>query len=236
LLLLRVKLISRSFADYEEWEKAEISRAEAERQAQTPGTAISKEAPADSDPSQMWIAYPHARREMVRELAFLAAPTLLAYAGWMLFRQIWPPPVLDLPAGMVGFVLNPHWVPLWAQALGGVLLGYLVGGGLVWAVRIAGSAAFGKEAMGMGDVHLLAAVGACLGWIDAVLTFFAAAFVGVAWAAVGAIGGGRVRRAMPYGPFLAIATLLVLVLKPLIEKGLNGLVGVPPGAVPINIP
>ena len=51
-------------------------------------------------------------------------------------------------------------------------LTYLVGGGVVWLVRIAGSLAFGKEAMGLGDVHLMAGVGACLGWIDPTLAVF----------------------------------------------------------------
>jgi leader peptidase (prepilin peptidase)/N-methyltransferase len=123
--------------------------------------------------------------------------------------------------------------PLWLSVLGGVLLGYLVGGGVVWGTRIAGSLGFGKEAMGLGDVHLMAAVGACLGWIDAVLAFFLAAFVGVAWAVLGVVAGGKVKRSMPYGPFLAVATLLVLFCKPLIERGLTRLLH---AEVPINLP
>jgi leader peptidase (prepilin peptidase)/N-methyltransferase len=105
--------------------------------------------------------------------------------------------------------------------LSGVLLGYLIGGGLVWAVRILGSIGFGREAMGLGDVHLMAAVGACIGWIDSTLAFFGAAFVGLAWAILSGISGGKLRRMMPYGPFLAVSTVLVLLGKPLIEQGLS---------------
>jgi leader peptidase (prepilin peptidase)/N-methyltransferase len=126
--------------------------------------------------------------------------------------------------------------PLWLRVLAGVLLGYLIGGGVVWAVRIFGSLAFGKEAMGLGDVHLMAAVGACLGWIDATLAFFLAAFVGVAWAILARIVagvGGRFVRTLPYGPFLAVATMLVLLTKPLLEILLTELTNAPER---INLP
>jgi len=63
------------------------------------------------------------------------------------------------------------------------------------------------------------------GVIDPTLAFFGAAFVGLVWAILGAVSGGRIRRAMPYGPFLAIATVLVLLTRPLIGDGLSGLFG-----------
>lgn len=258
VLMLRLGLITRSFADYEEWEKktlaasgsaTEAAPATSDPQpdsgaaatnvvdavAASPATPVSPPSPTEDSPAQMWIQYPHARREMIRELAFLAPAAALGYLGYFIASWIWPP-AAPLPPGQIGFTLEPHWTPLWAEALGGVLLGYLIGGGIVWAVRIFGSLGFGKEAMGLGDVHLLAAVGACVGWIYAVLAFFAAAFVGVAWAIVAAISGGRVKRAMPYGPFLAIATLLVMLFKPAIVKGINLLVMTPPGGLPINFP
>ncbi|MCH8937615.1 MAG: prepilin peptidase [Gemmatimonadetes bacterium] len=70
-------------------------------------------------------------------------------------------------------------------------MGYLVGGGVVWGIRIFGSLAFGKEAMGLGDVHLMAAVGACIGWIDSTVAFFIAAPIGLAWVLISAIFGGN---------------------------------------------
>ena len=82
----------------------------------------------------------------------------------------------------------------------------------------------------------VASVGACLGWIDALLAFLGAAFVGLVWTVVGALLGGRVRRTLSYGPCLAIAALLVVLCKPLIEAGLNRLMHAGPGVEPINIP
>jgi leader peptidase (prepilin peptidase)/N-methyltransferase len=160
--------------------------------------------------------YPHARREMVREMAFLAPAALLALVGWYAAR--WWLPAADSP-------------PLWLAAFAGSLLGYLVGGGVVWGVRILGSLAFGKEAMGLGDVHMMAAVGACLGWIDASLAFFVAAFVGIYFVIVQRVASGSTARAMPYGPYLAAATMLIVLCKPLVERALTLLL-----KTPINLP
>ena len=168
-----------------------------------------RESQAEERPNdaEVWIAYPHARREMVKEMAFLAPPVVLA---------------------LVGLTLSGHVAalcPLWLDVLGGVLTGYLVGGGVVWAVRLFGSLGFGKEAMGLGDVHLMAAVGACVGWADAVLAFFGAAFVGIVLTFYSLSLSRGVGRAMPYGPSLAIATVLVLLAKPAVELGLGRLTG-----------
>jgi leader peptidase (prepilin peptidase) / N-methyltransferase len=192
--------------------KAEVSDAAPVADAQTP---------ADQQ-AELWIQYPHARREMVKELAFLAPAAALGFGGWHLARLIG-----DVHTGPWNQEVAGVALPLWLSVLGGVLIGYLVGGGIVWGVRILGSLGFGKEAMGLGDVHLMAAVGACLGWVDATLAFFGAAFVGIAWWPLGRMFSGVFPRAMPYGPFLAIATILVLLMKPAIETGLALLTGAP---------
>lgn len=211
LLLLWTGLITRSFGDYEEWEKQAIAAQESAEPA--------------SDP-EMWTRYPHARREMVKELAFLAPPALFGVVGgWLAERWIGSTVGWTFDTASQSFVTS-FQVPLWLSALSGVLLGYLVGGGIVWFIRVFGSLGFGKEAMGLGDVHLLAAVGACIGWIDAVVAFFLAAFVGVAWALLGGVFGG-LRRHLPYGPHLAVATLLTVLFRPLIQVGLSKLLRVP---------
>ena len=63
----------------------------------------------------------------------------------------------------------------------------------------------------MGDVWLMAAVGACLGWMDAVLVFFVAPFIALYLTAVMWAWNGKAMRALPYGPSLAAATLLMVV-------------------------
>ena len=54
--------------------------------------------------------------------------------------------------------------------------------GLTQGVRVAGSAVFRREAMGLGDVTLMGMIGAFLGWQPVVLTLFAGAFFGLAHA------------------------------------------------------
>lgn len=255
VLLLRMGLIGRSFADYAEWEAKAKAAEEAALKAtdgeggttqpQTPttpelkapaaegvaspeaGTTPPPEAPnqpALSDPNanpDMWMAYPHARREMVLELAFVAPCVLLMLVGWYAGRHFGGVRY-DSVFGVYSAAME---APLWLAVLSGVLLGYLIGGGLVWFVRIFGSFAFGKEAMGLGDVHLMAGVGAALGWITSTLGFFGAAFVGIGWALLGRLAGGGFKRILPYGPFLAVATILVVLCKPVIELGLSYLTG-----------
>jgi leader peptidase (prepilin peptidase) / N-methyltransferase len=174
--LLRIGVFTYSFSDYEKYIKDDEPLAE----------------------------YPHARREMLRELLFLL-PTIVGFVvGWMLGYETGTPPLL-------------------VQSVCSCLLGYLIAGGLVWAVRIFGSLAFGKEAMGLGDVHLLAAVGAVIGWFDPILIFFIAPFSGLIWAGVSAILAkmGKKRREIPYGPHLAIATVIVVLAMPAVQWGWN---------------
>lgn len=158
----------------------------------------------ESYPPDAFLDHPHPRREVLKECLFLALPILGAAIGyWLMFV-----PQSYLP--------TENQYPLAVRVLGGVIGGYLVGGGVVWGVRILGTLAFGREAMGLGDVHLLAAIGAVIGSIDAVGVFFMAPFFGLAGAAIQ--GGVQLLwksrgRVIPYGPYLALATLVVMVIR-----------------------
>lgn len=240
-LMLKLGWIRRSMDDYEEWETEELAR-QAAAAADPAAKADPNRVPIDpdtglpADPTQLWTLYPRARREMIKEIAFLAAPVLLAIAlGALLFRMNYVAPA-KTTALFTG--IGPlHSPPLWLLVLSGSLLGYLIVGGVLWFIRIAGTLGFGKEAMGMGDVHLMAAVGACLGWIDGTLAFFLSAPVALGGWVVGwviaKLGGSNKGTTLPFGPWLSIATVLVFVLKPLIEWGLTALLHANP---PVNLP
>lgn len=88
------------------------------------------------------------------------------------------------------------------------LVGLAVSGGLVWGVRIVGTAALNREAMGFGDVTLMMMVGTFLGWQAGIMIFFLAPFAGLFVGLFQLIF--RRDDEIPYGPFLCLAALFVM--------------------------
>jgi leader peptidase (prepilin peptidase)/N-methyltransferase len=57
-----------------------------------------------------------------------------------------------------GLTLWNNWLGIPAiRGFFGALMGYFAGCTVVWATRIVGTLGFGREAMGLGDVHLMGA-------------------------------------------------------------------------------
>ncbi len=95
----------------------------------------------------------------------------------------------------------------WWQGPLGALLGFVA----MWVLATLGQLLVGEGALGAGDVKLAAYVGFLVGY-PLIIELLIVAFV------LGGVGGlllllsrrGNLRSAMPYGPYLVIATLLVL--------------------------
>jgi prepilin signal peptidase PulO-like enzyme (type II secretory pathway) len=101
------------------------------------------------------------------------------------------------------FVGGSRW-----QGLLSSLVGAAAGGALLWAIRIVGKHTLRQEAMGFGDVTLMAMIGAFVGWQGAFVAFFiapfAALFIAVAqWVITR-------RKDVAFGPYLATGGLYVL--------------------------
>jgi leader peptidase (prepilin peptidase)/N-methyltransferase len=60
-----------------------------------------------------------------------------------------------------------------------------------------------REAMGMGDIHLLGMIGAFFGWSGVLFSLFAASIFAILAAIVGRVGFGK---PLPFGPFLALGS------------------------------
>lgn len=114
------------------------------------------------------------------------------------------PNTITLPGIGVGFVLSSIAGPGWLDSL----IGIAVGGGVLFGLGEAYFRIRGEEGLGMGDVKMLAMVGAFLGWKLALVTLVLSSLVG----SVFGVGLMIVRReglkyALPFGTFLAVAAL-----------------------------
>ena len=100
-----------------------------------------------------------------------------------------------------------HWQPL--QGLSTAVSGFILAGAMGWFVRIFFTLALGKEAMGSGDIHLMAATGCVAGWPVVAIGFFLACLMAIfGWLLV--LPRKRTP-AIPLGPWLAIAFLIVVI-------------------------
>ena len=99
-------------------------------------------------------------------------------------------------------------------------LGFLLGGGFLWALGWLALLLLKKEGMGGGDVKLLACIGAWMGWQPVVGTVVIASFLG----SIGGIGSILYRKIrygkeyrplthmIPFGPYLCIGFLFIFFL------------------------
>ncbi len=137
-------------------------------------------------------------------LAYIVFAGLLIAISFIDLDHLIIPDVLSLPGIALGFgasFLIPH---PWYDSL----IGLLVGGGMIWIVGYLGELAFKKEAMGGGDVKLMAMVGAFLGWKMVLLTILFASVVGAAIGILMKLSTGK--EYIPFGPFLSLGALCAL--------------------------
>jgi leader peptidase (prepilin peptidase) / N-methyltransferase len=118
------------------------------------------------------------------------------------------PNAITLPGIAVGLAFSVVAPPGPLDAL----LGVLLGAGVLYGIAIGYYLLRGEEGMGMGDVKMLAMIGAFLGWRAVLLTLILSSFAG---ALVGVImlssKGGSMRHALPFGTFLAVGALVSMI-------------------------
>lgn len=101
------------------------------------------------------------------------------------------------------FVGGDHWRGM-ATALGGAV----IAAGIVWLTREAASRAIGQEAMGLGDVTLMAMMGAWLGWQPCVLVCLGGVFIGLVHGIFQFVT--RRESELPFGPSLCLSCVAVV--------------------------
>lgn len=131
-------------------------------------------------------------------------------AGELQIAHLWVDWGLDPLALSLHGPYIPAWFDQfrWLHAFAWSFAGLLAGAGLTQLVRVVSSRLLGQEAMGFGDVTLMAMVGSFLGWQATVLTFLLAPLFGLLLAMPAQF---LLRKpCLPYGPYLSLAALAVL--------------------------
>ncbi len=127
---------------------------------------------------------------------------LFHYGFWKVLTAIWI-------VGLIGiaYVWNlgdANWLGLFTA-----LVGLAVGGGVIWAIRIVATLALDKEAMGFGDVTLMAMIGAFVGWQASLIAFFLSPFTAIFIVLARYIVTRDTYT--PYGPYLCAGTAITIV-------------------------
>lgn len=118
------------------------------------------------------------------------------------------PNAITLPGMAAGFMASWFLAPGWLSSL----IGIAAGGGILLAIAEGYYRVRGQEGLGMGDVKMLAMIGAFLGWPLMVLTLVLASFAGsIVGVSLIASGRGSLQAALPFGTFLALGALVAAV-------------------------
>ncbi len=126
------------------------------------------------------------------------------------------PDSITLPGIIIGAALGSTILPDPFNSTGllgfkASLTGVFLGGGLFYLIAVVGTAVFKKEAMGGGDIKMMAMVGGVLGWKGVFLTtFFGSLFGSVVGIIIIALKGKEWGSRIPFGPYLALGSLLSL--------------------------
>ncbi len=121
------------------------------------------------------------------------------------------PNVITLPGIGVGFLFAVFGEPGWAASLAGIV----VGGGVLYVIAEAYYRLRHEEGLGMGDVKMLAMIGAFVGWKLTLVTLMMASLSGsIVGVAMIALHRGGMKYALPFGTFLAMGAALSATIGP----------------------
>jgi leader peptidase (prepilin peptidase)/N-methyltransferase len=168
----------------------------------------------------MWLKLTQWDPTPVRGIYFLKGPIYwmviagLIVATFIDFEHYIIPNEITVGGIVLGLVLSAIYPPLMDAntiqlSLWRSFLGVMVGGLTLLTVAFVGELVFRKEAMGMGDVKLLAAIGAFLGWQSTLFTVFVSSLLGGVVGLILVVGSKKGWESrIPYGPYIAFGALL----------------------------
>ncbi|MFJ3058027.1 prepilin peptidase [Herbaspirillum sp. NPDC087042] len=143
-------------------------------------------------------------------LAVMSCTALLVALAFIDAETMLLPDDLTLPLLWLGLLVNiNHRIAPLHDAVLGAMAGY----GVLWLIFWIFKLITGKDGLGYGDFKLMAALGAWLGWQALPLVLLLASAMGAVLGLTMLLAGRHQRgQAIPFGPSLAIAGLLALLL------------------------
>ncbi|AOY78395.1 prepilin peptidase [Clostridium formicaceticum] len=116
--------------------------------------------------------------------------------------------LLGFAAGLIYKLVLYYFINVPIEFLNSIL-GFLVGGGFFLLIAVVS-----KGGMGGGDIKLIAMLGFWIGWQDVILISFLAFIIGSIVSIILLITKIKSRKdAIPFGPFIAISSLIVILYK-----------------------
>jgi leader peptidase (prepilin peptidase)/N-methyltransferase len=139
------------------------------------------------------------------DLDYMIIPDVITYPGTVIGL------VIAVTNELSGAPFNlPFEAPFVASALD-ALLGLAAGPGMLLSIYYFYLVVRKREGIGLGDVKLLAVVGAAFGMDGALCTIFVGSIIGaIVGVTLIAIGKGKFSQYIPFGPYLAAAALLYI--------------------------
>jgi leader peptidase (prepilin peptidase)/N-methyltransferase len=121
------------------------------------------------------------------------------------------PNVITIPGIVAGFAFSFLTAPGWFDSA----IGIVVGGGVLWAVAEGYYLVRHEEGLGMGDVKMLAMIGAFVGWKLTLMALMMASFAGSIVGVIFIVSRrGGLKYALPFGTFLALGAALAATVGP----------------------
>lgn len=139
----------------------------------------------------------------IKLLIYLSFFSLLIIGSFIDVEREILPDIITIPGIILGLLVSHFTIGIFSS-----FLGCVVGAVVVTLFAILGKFMFKKEAMGGGDIKLLAMIGCFTGWVNALWVIFLGSFIGLIFGLI------KKQYRLPFGPFLSGASFIIVIIDP----------------------
>lgn len=143
---------------------------------------------------------------LIPYLVFTSSLIIIAFID---IEHLIIPDIISLPGILLGFLIS--FLPFMSVRPLDSLIGIFAWGGCFWLIAIIGRWIWKRDALGGGDIKLIAMIAAFLGWRGGLITVFWASLIGSSWGGFLMLIKRKGRKDLiPFGPFLCLGALISL--------------------------